>query len=118
MRHKFLGLLAFSLVIPGFVMSPQTPAHADGLKANAIIVQGETNRSKLFSDGSVRSNLHNPSSFVQLNPQPEPPGHSQIESFVQLNPQPLPPGKTRPGSSVQLNPQPLPPRIMNSLNLK
>ncbi|HFK1748566.1 MULTISPECIES: hypothetical protein [Bacillus cereus group] len=38
--------------------------------------------------------------FVQLNPQPLPPG-----TFVELNPQPLPPG-----TFVELNPQPLPPR--------
>jgi len=68
-----------------------------------------------------------PGSFVELNPQPLPPGGlvgrapgpvGDPGSFVELNPQPFPPGtfvgrnpgpSGDPGSFVELNPQPLPP---------
>lgn len=112
MHHKILGLLAFSLLLPGVVLSAQSPGQA-------IIVQGGINRVVLFGDGSVRSSVQNPGSFVQLNPQPLPPGDSvQLNPqplppgrSVELNPQPLPPGRSHPGSFVQLNPQPEPPGI-------
>jgi len=110
MRYKSLGLLAFSLLLPGVVLSAQSPGQA-------IIVQGGINRVILFGDGSGRSSIQKPGSFVQLNPQPLPPVDSvQLNSqplppgsFVKLNPQPLPPNRFHPGSFVELNPQPLPP---------
>jgi hypothetical protein len=105
-HHKILGLLAFSLLLPGVVLSAQSPGQA-------TIVQGGINRVVLFGDGSVRPGVQNPGSFVQLNPQPLPPG-----GLVELNPQPLPPGRSHPGSFVQLNPQPEPPGRNLDLNLK
>ncbi len=67
MHHKILGLLAFSLLLPGVVLSAQSPGQA-------IIVQGGTNRVVLLGDDSVRPSGQTPGSFVQLNPQPLPPG--------------------------------------------
>jgi len=115
MIHKILGLLAFSLLLPGVVLSAQSPGQA-------VIVQGGTNRVVLFGDGSVRSGGQTPGIFVQLNPQPLPPGDSvklnpqplPPSGFVELNPQPLPPKRFTPGSFVQLNPQPEPPGVTNS----
>ncbi|WP_156518640.1 hypothetical protein [Phormidesmis priestleyi] len=115
MYHKILGLLALSLLLPGVVLSAQSPGQA-------IIVQGGTNRVVLFGDGSKRSSVQTPGSFVQLNPQPLPPDSSvQLNpqpsppgGLVELNPQPLPPGRSPPGSFVQLNPQPEPPGITDS----
>ena len=46
-------------------------------------------------------------SWVELNPQPLPPGPPDL-SRVELNPQPLPPGPPE-LSWAELNPQPLPP---------
>ncbi len=112
MRHKILGLLAFSLLLPGVILSAQSPGQA-------TIAQGGTNRVVLLGNGSVRSSVQTPGRFVQLNPQPLPPGRFvQLNPqplppgrFVELNPQPIPPGRSHPGSFVQLNPQPEPPGI-------
>jgi hypothetical protein len=52
MRHNFLGLLAFSLVLSGFVISHSASAQFNELSARAVI-----------------------NAPIQLNPQPEPPGY-------------------------------------------